>query len=76
MSKDAVFDEETYAKAKPLFITVVNDLKDAHFDLRETITAIVRIVVDRLGADAAQNMSALCRALHRGYAQRGCHLGW
>lgn len=53
---DAVFDEETYAKAKPLFITVASDLKGARLDLRETMTAIVRILVDRLGADAVQNM--------------------
>lgn len=52
MSKDAEFDEETYAKAKPLFITVVNDLKNAHLDLRETIAVVVRVV----GADAVQNM--------------------
>ncbi|MGH8432980.1 MAG: hypothetical protein ACRERX_00535 [Pseudomonas sp.] len=53
---DAVFDEGTYAKAKPLFITVASDLKDARLDLRETMTAVVRIVVDRLGVDAAQSM--------------------
>ena len=53
---DVVFDEETYTKAKPLFITVASDLKDAHVDLRETMTAVVRILVDRLGADAVQNI--------------------
>lgn len=56
MSKDAEFDEETYAKAKPLFITLISDLEGPQLELRATMSAIIRVVVDRLGADAAQNM--------------------
>lgn len=54
---EAVFDEEIYAKAKPLLITIASDLKDVRLDLREAMTIIVRIVVDRLGVDVAQNMA-------------------
>ncbi len=49
-----VFDEETYTKAKPLFTTVFTDLKD--LDLREALAAVVRMVGERSGMDAVQNM--------------------
>ncbi|MFG0381114.1 PLxRFG domain-containing protein [Pseudomonas sp. zbq_18] len=50
------FDEETYAKAKPLFISAVANLRAASADLRDAMRAVVSMVVDRFGAEAAQNM--------------------
>jgi hypothetical protein len=50
------FDEETYAKAKPFFLQAIKNLKDAAQDLREAMRAIVRMVLDKFGAQAAENM--------------------
>lgn len=50
------FDEQTYAKAKPLFLQAVQNFKDAAGDLREAMRAIVRMVLDKFGAQAAENM--------------------
>lgn len=50
------FDEETYAKAKPLFASAVVNLKNASADLRDAMRAVVSMVVERFGAEAAQNM--------------------
>lgn len=50
------FDEETYAKAKPLFIQAVRNLKDAASDLREAMRAIIRMVFDMGGAETADGM--------------------
>lgn len=51
-----VFDEETYAKAKPYFIAAISHLKAAGSDLREAMRAVVKMVVDKFGADTAENM--------------------
>lgn len=50
------FDEENYAKAKPLFISAVANLNAASQDLREAMRAVVNLVVERFGAEVAQNM--------------------
>jgi hypothetical protein len=50
------FDEETYAKAKPLFLQALKNFKDAAADLREAMRAIVRMVLDKFGAQATENM--------------------
>ena len=50
------FDEETYAKAKPLFQAAIANLGEAGQDLREAMRAVVRMVLDKFGAQAAQNM--------------------
>lgn len=50
------FDEETYAKAKPLFIQAVRNLKDAASDLREAMRTIIRMVLDQFGAETADGM--------------------
>ncbi len=50
------FDEETYAKAKPLFQQAIANLKDASSDLKEAMRTVVRMVLDKFGAQAAQNM--------------------
>ena len=50
------FDEETYAKAKPLFQAALANFKDAAFDIREAMRAVVRMVLDKFGEDAARNM--------------------
>ena len=50
------FDEESYAKAKPLFIEAIKNLKDAGSDIREAMRVIVRMVLDKFGPDAATNM--------------------
>lgn len=51
-----VFNEETYAKAKPLFVAAVSNLKDAAADLREAMRTVLRMVLDKFGADTAKNM--------------------
>jgi site-specific DNA-cytosine methylase len=50
------FDEETYAKAKPLFQAALANFQDAAADIRESMRAIVRMVLDKFGEDAARNM--------------------
>jgi hypothetical protein len=50
------FDEETYAKAKPLFLQAIANLKDAGSDLKEAMRTVVRMVLDKFGAEAAGNM--------------------
>lgn len=56
LSSGLTFDEETYAKAKPLFISAVANLRAASQDLRQAMQAVVKMVVDRFGADTAKNM--------------------
>ncbi len=50
------FDEETYAKAKPLFQAALSNFKDAASDIKEAMRAVVRMVLDKFGEDAARNM--------------------
>jgi hypothetical protein len=50
------FDEQTYAKAKPLFQAAVANLGEAGRDMKEAMRAVVRMVMDKFGAQAAQNM--------------------
>jgi hypothetical protein len=50
------FDEETYAKAKPLFQAALANFKDAAADIREAMRSIIRMVLDKFGAQAAENM--------------------
>jgi len=47
-----VFDEETYAKAKPFFIAAVQHLKNAASDLVEIAKLIMRKLVDKFGPEA------------------------
>lgn len=56
LSSGLTFDEETYAKAKPYFLEAVKNLQDAGTDIKEVMRAIVKMVLDRFGAEAAQNM--------------------
>jgi hypothetical protein len=56
MASGLVFNEETYAKAKPLFLAALADFKDPSDNIRETMRAIVRMVLDRFGEDVARNM--------------------
>lgn len=50
------FDENTYQQAKPLFIQAIANLKDAGADIREAMRAVIKMVVDKFGADTATNM--------------------
>jgi hypothetical protein len=56
LSSGLTFDEETYAKAKPLFLQAIANLKDAGSDLKEAMRTVVRMVLDKFGAEAAGNM--------------------
>lgn len=56
LSSGFTFDEDTYAKAKPLFKEAVANLGEAGKDLREAMRAVVRLVLDKFGAQTAQNM--------------------
>jgi hypothetical protein len=50
------FDEETYAKAKPLFIAAAKNFVQAGQDIREAMRAIIRMVLDKFGQVAVENM--------------------
>lgn len=50
------FDEETYAKAKPLFKQAVAHLGDAGSDMKQAMQAIVNMVMDKFGEEATQRM--------------------
>lgn len=50
------FDEETYAKAKPLFKQAIANLGDAGRDLKTAMQAIVNMVMDKFGEEATQRM--------------------
>ena len=56
LNSGLTFDKETYAKAKPYFIAAISHLKAAGSDLREAMRAVVKMVVDKFGVDAAENM--------------------
>lgn len=56
LSSGLTFDDDTYAKAKPLFVSAISHLKAAGIDLREAMRAVVKMVVDKFGAEAAENM--------------------
>lgn len=56
LSSGLTFDEETYAKAKPLFIAAAANIRAASRDLRDVMKAVVDMVVERFGADTAKNM--------------------
>lgn len=56
LSSGLTFDEETYAKAKPLFAQAVAHLRDAGSDIKDVMRAVVRMVLDQFGQHAAANM--------------------
>ncbi len=49
-------DEKIYSKAKPLFEQALANLGDPSSDLKEAMRAVVQMVVDKFGTEAAQNM--------------------
>ena len=51
-----VFNEETYAAAKPLFASAVANLQNAAADIKQAMREVIRMVVDRFGRDVAENM--------------------
>ena len=56
LSSGLSFDEETYAKAKPLFQQAIVHFQAAGTDLKDAMRAIVRMVLDKFGADAMNAM--------------------
>ena len=50
------FDEDTYAKAKPLFVAAVANLKNAASDLREAMRTVIEMITAKFGRDTAQAM--------------------
>ena len=56
LSSGLTFDEQTYAKAKPLFAQAIAHFRDAGKDIKEAMRAVVRMVLDQFGAETAQNM--------------------
>ena len=56
LNSGLTFDKETYAKAKPYFIAAISHLRAAGRDLRETMRAVIKMVVDKFGVEAAENM--------------------
>lgn len=56
LSMGISFDEDTYAKAKPLFAQAVAHFQDAGADIKEAMRAVVRMVLDKFGPQVAENM--------------------
>lgn len=56
LSSGLTFDEETYAKAKPLFKQAIAHFTAAGGDIREAMRAVVRMILDQFGKPAAENM--------------------
>jgi predicted RNA methylase len=56
LNSGLVFDEQTYAKAKPHFQAAISHLQQAGQDIQEVMRAIVRMVLDKFGKETAQNM--------------------
>lgn len=50
------FDENTYAKAKPLFQQAIANLGDAGKDLEAAMRAVIRMVNDKFGREVTANM--------------------
>lgn len=51
-----VFNEETYAKAKPLFQAAVANFDQAGADIKEVMRAVVKSVLDKFGEAVVNNM--------------------
>lgn len=51
-----VFNEHTYAQAKPLFIEAVSDLENAAVDLKEVMRKLFKMVSDMIGYDKTLEM--------------------
>jgi len=51
-----VFNEDTYAKAKPLFQQAIAHFKDAGTDIKEAMRAVVRLVMEKFGPQVTENM--------------------
>lgn len=51
-----VFNEETYAKAKPLFQAAVANFDQAGTDIKEVMRAVVRLVLEKFGGSVVNNM--------------------
>lgn len=56
LSSGLNFDEKTYSKAKPLFQQTIANLGNTSSDLKDVMRAVVQMMVDRIGAAAAQQM--------------------
>lgn len=56
LNSGLTFDEETYAKAKPLFKQAIAHLGDAGSDLKQAMQAIVNMVMDKFGEETTQRM--------------------
>lgn len=56
LNSGLTFDEETYAKAKPLFKQAISHLGEAGRDLRQAMQAIVNMVMDKFGEETTQRM--------------------
>ena len=56
LSSGLTFDEETYAKAKPLFEQAIAHFKDAGADLKEAMRAIVKMILAKFGPQVTENM--------------------
>ena len=53
---ELAFDEETYEKAKPLFLDAIKHLDDAAKDIKENMRTVIDMVIDRSGLDVAIKM--------------------
>ena len=50
------FDEETYAKAKPLFREAIANLAGAAADIRSAMRKIIQVIAEKFGLDIAKRM--------------------
>ena len=51
-----VFNEETYAQAKPLFQAAITNFNDAAADIKDVMRAVIRMVSDKFGIETAGKM--------------------
>ncbi|MCY1515563.1 hypothetical protein D9M68_501520 [compost metagenome] len=56
LSSGLTFDEQIYAKAKPLILSAGANLNAASQDLLEAMRVVVNLVVEQFGAEVALNM--------------------
>ena len=56
LNSGIAFDEQTYAKAKPLFEQAIAHMGEAGKDMKEAMRAVVRMVLDKFGPETANNM--------------------
>jgi len=67
LNSGLTFNDETYAKAKPLFQEAAKDYASAGSDIMDVMRAVVQAVVDKFGKPVAANMKPYITRFVRDY---------